>query len=69
MGICSTCEKCGAETWNYCCPGCDAEDMHVMQQKLDESAEEIEKLKKEIEDLKEQIGRLQLDNSIHHGTY
>ncbi len=69
MGICSTCPKCGAETWNYCCPSCDANDMYVMQQKLDESAEEIEKLKKEIELLKQQIAKLESDNGLYHASY
>ncbi len=69
MGICSTCEKCGVETWNYCCPNCDAKSMWELQQKIDESAEEIEKLKKEIGSLKQQIAKLESDNGLYHASY
>jgi hypothetical protein len=35
MPIHGTCKKCGGETMDYCCPGCDSEEIAVLRNELE----------------------------------
>lgn len=52
MSIHGTCEKCGGETMDYCCPSCDARTIGELE-------EEVERLTIENGELKAKISTME----------
>ncbi len=69
MGIVSTCPQCGGETWQYACPGCDAEEIARLKDELDASKELVDKLFIENQLLKEKIIKLEEESSSFYARY